>query len=97
MIEIGSFKPLFDNGQILILAQRAVIVGVRGGEVLATQSTPHFGPAERPVVIDVELVEYGRGCFLDFVQVKRPVAIGVDRGERAGTKRSHPRARAPAE
>jgi hypothetical protein len=42
VVWISSLKPLFDERKVLVLAQRAVVVWISGGQVIAAYTNPHI-------------------------------------------------------
>jgi hypothetical protein len=80
LLGVCSLKPLFHDGQIFVLAQGAIVVGVGSREVLTTQSHPTRFPSRQCAgAIAIQCVELGRRRFLDLVKINLAVTISVDR------------------
>src|SRR5262249_40969743 len=78
VVNTSSYEARLDDGEVVILGQRAVLIRIGGGKFLGSQSASHFALVESAVVITIELVEKGAPCLLDLVKIEGAVVVGVE-------------------
>jgi len=64
---------------MLCLVESAVFV--RCEELGLGHAATQFRHIQSTIMIDIELVELCRGGLVDFSEIKRPIVIGVPRGD----------------
>src|SRR5580693_508210 len=87
VVRVGALESDFDEGEVLVLADRLVIVGVRDLPVLGGNTIFQFLPVKGAVMIDIELVEQSAGGGLRLVEVDRSILVGVKGLERRRRER----------
>ena len=80
IISICRLEVLFDDCQVLVLAQRSVLVRIAGRKLLCAETPAQFLPIYGPLVIRVEFVERGSRRRLRLGEVDGPGIVGIERG-----------------
>src|SRR5204863_2865122 len=66
IVGVGSLEALLDDREVLVLCERAVLVGIGSRQFLRVQAPAQLAPVKRAVLVAVEPVEQRGCCFLRF-------------------------------
>jgi hypothetical protein len=84
VIRIGGVETLLDNGKILVLRERAIMVGIGHSQLLGRQEPSQFMLVQRAVLVAFQSVKASGRRLLRFREVDRTIIVGIECLDRAG-------------